>query len=101
MRRRDAVRSLLLAMPAVSMLAPATARASGESLAAGLGRAIMREHPGFAGSLRSRDRDLPGASGLGWRIRNDFSNGRTLLVRGWCLSYTEAAVCVLAARTSR
>ncbi len=99
MQRRDAVRSLVFALPVLLSLQPTTSSASVDRMAVRLGRAVIREHPGIV----SGGADVFGLPAdraeLGMRIRQDFASGRVLLVQGWCLSRTEARVCALAALT--
>ncbi len=121
LRRRDALFALLGLVAACSRLMlpegdDAPIQSSAEALrqtlrcgrsAAIVGKCYVSSHPEER-SLRRLTRELradldrvdwrdPGAlrSAVSERVRRDFAEGRTVLVRGWLLSRTEARIAAL------
>lgn len=94
------VRGLVSLLPVFGSLQQIPTAASVDRLAVRLGRAIITEHPDIIPDVSGEVWSLVDSAQIGTRIREDFANGRTLLVQGWCLSRTEARVCALAALTA-
>ncbi|MCB1883601.1 MAG: hypothetical protein KDG89_06330 [Geminicoccaceae bacterium] len=83
---------------------PASARAVGKRVLAAypafadprnLVDGLVGRHPGLEGLLGTGDEAGLGQA-LGQAVREDFARGDTVLVDGWLLSRTEAALCALA-----
>ena len=56
---------------------------------------LVERHPDLEAALMAGD-ETGLAQALGRAVRHDFARGDTVLVDGWLLSHTEAALCALA-----